>query len=207
MITKKGILVKCLVILNNIEYNNLGDTMDYLLLVNRDNVFDKTYIPSDMVNAGSNYKKNVLIKRKVLNMFNLMKLEALKFGYDIDIMSGYRSYSYQERIYNKLVRDKGLNYAFRYIAPAGASEHQSGLAIDIWVYRNGNCYIEHEISNFDEIRWLQDNAYRFGFILRYPQNKEDITGYNYEPWHFRYVGNMASYIFYNRLTLEEYKNL
>ena len=181
--------------------------MDYLSLVNRDNVLDKTYVPNDLVNADSNYKKDILIRKKVLDMFNLMKLEALRDGYEIDIMSGYRPYEYQAKIYDKLVRDKGLNYAFRYIAPAGASEHQSGLAIDICVYRNGKCYIEHEISNFKEIKWLHSNAHRFGFILRYPSNKEDITGYNYEPWHFRYVGNIASYIFYNNLTLEEYKNL
>lgn len=181
--------------------------MDYLLLVNRDNVLGKTYVPCDLVNAGSIYKKNILVMKKVLSMFNFMKLEALNCGYDIDIMSGYRSYHYQKIIYDRLVRNKGLNYAFRYIAPAGSSEHQSGLAIDICVYRGDSCYIEHEISNFKEIKWLHNNAHKFGFILRYPQGKEDITGYNYEPWHFRYVGNMAYYIFYNNLTLEEYKNL
>ena len=207
MIAKKGRLVKCLVRLKFNEYNNLGDVMDYLLLVNRNNILDKTYVPNDLVNANSIYKKNTLVRKKVLNMFNLMRLEALKYGYDIDIMSGYRSYSYQEKIYDRLVKDKGLNYAFRHIATAGSSEHQTGLAIDICVYRDDSCYIEHEVNSFIEIKWLYDNAHKFGFILRYPQGKEDITGYNYEPWHFRYVGNMASYIFYNNLTLEEYKNL
>ena len=132
-----------------------------------------------------------------------MQLDALNNGYYIDIMSGYRDYYYQEKIYNKLVNELGLNYAYRHIAPAGASEHQTGLAIDICVYRDNHCYIEHEIENFDEITWLHTNAHRFGFILRYPPNMEEVTGYNYEPWHFRYVGNMASYIYYNSLTLEE----
>ena len=177
--------------------------MDYLLLVNRDNLLDKTYIPSNLVDSKSIYKDNILVVDKVLDMFNLMKMEALKHGYDIDIMSGYRSYDYQDKIYNKLIRDKGFNYAFRHIAPAGASEHQSGLAIDICVYRGGKCYIEHEISEFEEINWLHKNAHKFGFILRYPEAMEEKTGYNYEPWHFRYVGNKASYLFYNDKILED----
>ena len=184
------------------EYNTLGDIMDYLLLVNRDNLLNKTYIPLDLVDSKSIYKDNILINSKVLRMFNLMRNDAKKYGYDIDIMSGYRTYEYQEKIYNKLVHDKGLNYAIRHIAPAGASEHQTGLAIDICIYRDEKCFIEHEISDFEEIKWLHKNAHRYGFILRYPYGMEDKTGYNYEPWHFRYVGNMASYIFYNDKVLD-----
>ena len=178
--------------------------MNYLILVNRKNPLDKTYIPMNLIDSNSKYKENMLIEKKANDMFILMKLEASMHGYDIDIMSGYRDFNYQDKIYNKLVLEKGLNYAYRYIAPAGASEHQTGLAIDICVYRNNHCYIEHEIEDFDEIKWLQANAHRFGYILRYPYDKEDDTGYNYEPWHFRYVGNVASYIYYNNLTLEEY---
>ncbi len=177
------------------------------MLVNRNNFLNRTYIPDDLVNAMSYYKSDILINRKVYKMFSLLRKEALKNNYHIDIMSGYRTYDYQEKIYNKLISEKGLNYAFRHIAPPGASEHQTALAIDICVYRNNRCYIEHDITNFKEIEWLHNNAYRFGFILRYPEGCEDITGYNYEPWHFRYVGNMASYFYYNDLTLEEYKNL
>ena len=189
------------------EYNILGDIMDYLLLVNRDNLLDKAYIPLDLVNAGSIYKDNILIVKKVHDMFNLMKMDALKLGYDIDIMSGYRAYDYQDKIYHKLIDEKGFNYAFRHIAPPGASEHQTGLAIDICVYRDGNCYIEHEISEFEEIKWLHNNCYKYGFILRYPDGMEEVTGYNYEPWHFRYVGNIASYIYFNGITFEKYKKL
>ena len=188
-----------------LEYNNVGDIMDYLMLVNRDRLLDKTYVPYDLINSGSIYKDNILINSKALKAFELMKLDALKKGYDIDIMSGYRSYDYQRKIYDKLIKEKGVNYAFRHIAPPGASEHQTGLAIDVCVYINGKCYIEHDISEFEEVVWLHKNAHRFGFILRYPKGTEDITGYDYEPWHLRYVGNMASYLFYNNLTLEELK--
>jgi len=178
--------------------------MNYLILINKDNFLDRTYIPNFLVDSNSNYKDDILVCDKVSKMFNSMKLFANENGYNIDIMSGYRSYNYQDKIYNKLINEKGFNYAFRYIAPPGASEHQSGLAIDICVYRDNNCYIEHEIEDFEEIKWVQNNAHRFGFILRYPSGCEDKTGYNYEAWHFRYVGNMASYLFFNNLTLEEY---
>ncbi len=178
--------------------------MNYLMLVNKNNKLDRTYIPSNLVCSESIYKDNILICDKVYRMFKIMKYFAKRQGYNIDIMSGYRTYDYQEKLYNKLVYDKGFNYAFRYIALPGASEHQTGLAIDICVYRDDKCYIEHEISDFDEMKWLRENAHKFGFILRYPFDKEDITSYNYEAWHFRYVGNMASYLYYNNLTLEEY---
>lgn len=178
--------------------------MDYLMLVNRDNFLDSNYVPVDLVNVNSKYKNDILIVDNVYQQFMLMKSDALRLGYHIDVMSGYRNYNYQEKIYNKLINDKGLNYALRYIAPAGASEHQTGLAIDICVYRDNKCYIEHEISEFEEVKWLHRNAHRYGFILRYPNEKEDITGYNYEPWHFRYIGNLASYLYYNNLVLEEY---
>ena len=177
--------------------------MNYLILVNKEHELDRTYIPSNLVNSNSSYKDGILVCEKVFRMFEIMKYFALKKGYKIDIMSGYRTYDYQEKIYNKLIFQTGFNYAFRYIAKPGCSEHQTGLAIDICVYKNDKCYIEHEISDFEEIKWLHKNAHRFGFILRYPPDKEDKTGYNYEPWHFRYVGNMANYLYYNDLTLEE----
>jgi D-alanyl-D-alanine carboxypeptidase len=178
--------------------------MNYLILINRNNTLDKNYIPKYLTDTCSKYKKGIKVVDKVNDMFLLMKLEALKYGYDIDIMSGYRDYDYQVKLYNKLIKDKGFNYAYRIIAPPGASEHQTGLAIDICVYRYDKCYVEHELNDFDEISWIIKNAHRFGFILRYPKGKEDITGYSYEPWHFRYVGNMASYLYFNNLTLEEY---
>ena len=175
------------------------------MLVNKNNFLDKTYIPEDLVDSESKYKNNVMICNKVLEMFNLMKKDALDKGYLIDIMSGYRCYEYQDKIYNKLVAEKGLNYAFRYIAKAGASEHQTGLAIDICVYRDNKCYIEHEIVDFEEIKWVMENAYKYGFILRFTKANAYITGFRSEPWHYRYVGKkVAKYIYDNNISLEEY---
>ena len=115
--------------------------MNYLLLVNRDNLLDKTYVPDDLIDADSMYRDNILVRKKANIMFNLLKKEALKHGFEIDAMSGYRDYSYQEKLYHKLIKEKGFNYAFRHIAPPGASEHQTGLAIDLCVYHQGKCYI------------------------------------------------------------------
>ena len=181
--------------------------MDYLILVNRSNLLPKDYVPEDLIDASSSYKKGIKVVSKVLEMFNLMKEEALKHNYHIDIMSAYRSYKYQNKIYQKLIAEKGFNYAFRHIAPPGASEHQTGLAIDICVYRDNKCYIEKDIAEYDEIKWLHKNIYRYGFILRYPEGKEAITGYDYEPWHIRYIGDKARYLYTHNLTLEEYKKL
>lgn len=181
--------------------------MDYEMLVNKDNALDRTYIPLDLVDAGSYYKDGILVNKKVLEQFNLMKLDAYKLGYNIDIMSGYRDYMYQDKIYNKLLIERGFAYTFRSVARAGCSEHQTGLAIDICVYRDDKCYVEREVEDMEEINWVIDNCYKYGFILRYPKGMEDKTGYNYEPWHFRYVGDIAKYLYKNNILLEDYTKI
>ena len=115
--------------------------------------------------------------------------------------SAYRSYKDQVKIFKDSIKDKGLNYTKNYVAKPGKSEHQSGIAIDI---TNESRSMS---KTSKEAQWLSSNAYRFGFILRYPEGKESITGYNYEPWHVRYVGkDVAKYIYDNNITLEEYLN-
>ena len=181
--------------------------MDYSILVNKDNPLPRAHIPNFLVDAESKYKEGILIDGKVKEAFNNMKNDALKYNYHIDIESGYRDYDYQEKIYNKLLDEKGFTYTITRVAMPGRSEHQTGLAIDFCIYKDGKCYIEHEIEDMLETKWIHQNLHRYGFILRYPEDKEDITKYSYEPWHIRYVGNIATYIYNNNLTLEEYKNL
>ena len=178
--------------------------MDYNILVNKDNPLPRAHIPNNLVDAESKYKEKILVDKEVKIAFDRLKNEGLKYNYHIDIESGYRDFDYQEKIYNKLLNEKGLAYTFRSIAKPGCSEHQTGLAIDICIYKDNKCYIEHELEDLEEIKWLIDNSYKYGFILRYPRNMEDKTGYNYEPWHFRYVGDLAKYLYENNMLLEDY---
>lgn len=178
--------------------------MDYNILVNKDNPLSRANIPNNLVDAESKYKDNIKIDKKVKEEFDKLKKLALTKGYHIDIESGYRDYDYQEKIYNKLLEEKGFAYAITRIAEPGKSEHQTGLAIDFCVYRENNCYIEYDIKDFEETKWVHENAHKFGFILRYPEGKEDITKYSYEPWHIRYVGDLASLLYKKKITLEEY---
>lgn len=178
--------------------------MDYKILVNKDNPLPRAHIPNNLVDTESKYKDNILIDKKVKEAFNLLKIEALKYDYHIDIESGYRTFDYQEKIYNKLLEEKGFTYAVTRIAEPGKSEHQTGLAIDFCIYKEGKCYIEHDLKELPETKWIHQNAHLYGFIIRYPEGKEDITKYSYEPWHLRYVGSLADTLYNQNLTLEEY---
>lgn len=178
--------------------------MDYNILVNKDNPLPRAYIPNNLVDSQSKYKGNILIDKNAKEAFDNLKKEAQKHNYFIDIESGYRPYNYQEKLYNKLVEEKGFAYAITRVAEPGKSEHQTGLAIDFCVYRADKCYIEHDIKDLEETKWIHQNAHKYGFILRYPEGKEDITKYNYEPWHLRYVKDISKEIYNKKITLEEY---
>ena len=136
---------------------------------------------------------------KFLENFNKMKEDAKKEGINISIISGFRTYNYQKNLYNKYVNQDGKALADTYSARPGHSEHQTGLAADI----NS---LQQSFEFTKEGAWLNNNSYKYGFILRYPKGKEDITGYMFEPWHFRYVGDIAKDIYNNGswITLEEY---
>jgi len=184
--------------------------MNLEMLVNKENLLSKDYIPEDMViinePTGSKIDKTYVnqLNKEAYLQFKKMQLVAKENGYEIFIDSSYRSYEYQERVFNATALEKGLDHALKYVAPPGGSEHQTGLAFDVIFRRDGEM-IEEQNETDPEIEWLFANAYKFGFILRYPKGKEDITGYNFEPWHFRYVGlELAKEITENNLTLEEY---
>ena len=180
--------------------------MDYEMLVNKDNLLHESFVPEDLVLVDSEYKNNIYLERKCYEQFLKMKNDLKKINYHIDVMSGYRDYKCQEKIYNKLLNEKGFNYTFRKVAMPGASEHQTGLAIDFCVYEDDKCYIEDEIKDKKASYWVHNNCFKYGFIVRYPEGKEEITKYDYEPWHLRYVGSIASYLYTKKITLEEYKN-
>lgn len=155
-------------------------------------VVNKTYsLPDDYGNGLTSTTTNAFYKMQAAS-----KLENL----NIYLSSGFRSYSTQDRIYNNYVARDGKMAADTYSARPGYSEHQSGLAFDV-------NQINDTFNDSAEAKWLANNCYKYGFILRYPKGKEDITGYKYESWHFRYVGVELATKLYNNgnwITLEEY---
>ena len=172
------------------------------VLVNKFYYLDNNYIPQNLENIDSKYSAS---GRKLVNVarisFEFLAKKAKEEGYNIRAVSTYRSYDYQTSLYNNYVKQDGVENADKYSARAGFSEHQTGLAVDVDnVTSNFNNF-----ENTEEYKWMLENAYKYGFILRYPKGKEDITGYIYEPWHYRYVGiEIASFINQNNITYEEY---
>ena len=154
---------------------------------------NKTYsLPSDY-NPGVDSTANAAL--------NEMIAAAAKEGINLWIASGFRSYSRQETLYNNYVARDGKAAADRYSARPGYSEHQTGLAFDL----NS---LEQSFGETKEGKWIAENCWKYGFILRYPQNKEAQTGYMYEPWHVRYLGkDIAEKIYKSGLCLEEYLNI
>jgi D-alanyl-D-alanine carboxypeptidase len=130
--------------------------------------------------------------------FASMQAEAATLGLDLYISSGFRSYGAQESIYNRYVANDGQAEADRYSARPGHSEHQSGLTFDLNT-------IDEAFAYTPAGEWVRDNAHRFGFVIRYPPGKEAITGYIWEPWHLRYLGEaVATELYTTGLSLEEY---
>lgn len=141
----------------------------------------------------------------IQNMNNMFDDFAGIYGYtDVMVACAYRSYSLQVELYNEEVDQRGDREAEQWVAPPGFSEHQSGYAFDLNLsIENGVGGIKYDGKGI--YSWINQNSYKYGFILRYLEGKEQITGYAYEPWHFRYVGEAhASYIMKNMITLEEY---
>ncbi len=130
--------------------------------------------------------------------FEEMAAAAKEDGISLWTASGYRSYDYQQGLYDKYVKEYGQTEADRFSARAGHSEHQTGLAFDLNI-------IDDSFAGTPEAEWIEEHCYEYGFILRYPEGKEDITGYQYEPWHVRYLGKeTAKKVYESGLTLEEY---
>lgn len=177
---------------------DLGDA----ILVNKYYSLPKAYAPKNIVNVASSYgfSGNQSID-KVYNAFKEMADAAKNDGITLIINSGYRSYKDQENVYNDYKSSKGEEYADGIAARPDYSEHQSGLALDIITYG----YNGKNFDTSDAFAWLDKNADKYGFILRYPKGKENITGYDYEAWHYRYLGkDLAQKVKKSGLTYDEY---
>lgn len=180
---------------------NSDVSKDILMLVNKYYRLNEDYVPN-VVNISSTYAYSGNYAREdVLSAFISMRNDCLDAtGKKLIVNSSYRSYSDQDEVWSERKNRKGIEQADSYAARPGHSEHQSGLALDIVEYNNPNDFEETE-----SFKWMQENAHKYGFILRYPSDAEDITGYSYESWHYRFVGvDVATKVHNESITYDEY---
>ncbi|HZG83666.1 M15 family metallopeptidase [Paenibacillus sp.] len=192
----------------SLRFANERTAADIAVVVNREHPLPPNYAPDDLTEPdipfafdGAHEKR--LLREPAARAAEQLFDAAKRDGVRLVGVSGYRSFETQQALFAFNVRTKGRDHAERYSAVAGASEHQTGLALDVSARSVGNRLVP-AFAATKEGRWLADNAYKFGFVIRYPRDKEDITGYAYEPWHIRYVGRDAALTAYAYdLTLEE----
>jgi zinc D-Ala-D-Ala carboxypeptidase len=167
-----------------------GKYVDGVLIVNKIHGLPSSYNPG--VNAIAQHGVNAMIA------------DAKRQGVSLNAFSAYRSYSYQAQLYSNYTKKYGKARADRFSARPGHSEHQTGLAFDFGG-KDRSHWLEESFASTKEGKWLYANAHKYGFILRYHKGKESITGYMYEPWHYRYVGrNVSTKVKTSGKTLEEY---
>ena len=183
------------------------DFKQYITLANRTHLLDGSYTPNDLVNVTvkrASGAGHMQLRQAASDALTAMFEAASEAGYTLYLKSAYRSYQTQKTMYNnrleKMGRDDGL------VSYPGASDHQTGLGADIlnyaWTQKDG---MNKEFAKTEEAQWMEANCQEFGFVLRYMEDKEEITAIKFEPWHFRYVGKeVAVYMMENHLSLEEF---
>lgn len=196
------------------QYMNPEDSTPYLLLVNKETTIDENFVPENLTDVkdtrtdGRETQKMVLCAEKALEA---MFIELRAEGYtDLSVTSAYRSFERQSQLFNSYInqemqsglsREDATKKVLTYSAAPGTSEHQSGLCCDM----HNLPAADQAFANKDAYKWLKENCWKFGFIIRFPEDKEDITGYEFEPWHYRFVGRYsAEKIHENGMCLEEY---
>ncbi len=191
---------------------SINEATSLWVVVNKGRVLLSTYAPANLVVPdvslyyGSSSNDSHLRKDAAAALGALFAV-AKGQGYNLKLFSGYRSYGEQASVYGGFVKSQGQSYADTSSARAGYSEHQTGLAADISTTK-GICELEQCFGNVPEGQWLAANSYKYGFIVRYQKGKENLTGYEYEPWHLRYVGtDLATEIRKSDLTLEQFFGL
>lgn len=177
--------------------------VDGNIIVNKTYNLPSDYVPNDPYEQITGNRGINNINKEVMEAFKLMQSDATSIGLNIYISSGYRGYTNQESLYNNYVTQDGKEAADTYSARPGYSEHQSGMCFDLNT-------IDDSFANTSEGKWVNENAYLYGFIIRYPKGKEEETGYRYESWHLRYIGKDLAKKLYNNgdwITVEEYYGL
>ncbi|MGI8383732.1 D-alanyl-D-alanine carboxypeptidase family protein [Robertmurraya sp. P23] len=188
----------------------IQNPLNVLALVNKMFALPESYNPTDLVKPNVSFSfgdqtiEKSLMRQEAAIALEKMFAEAKASGIELYAVSGYRSYDRQQILFDAEVKKSGEEMAAQVVAVPGNSEHQSGLAMDISA-KSANLGLTESFGETNEGKWLAANAHKYGFILRYPKGKETITGYQYEPWHFRFVGvDAAQTIFEKNITLEEY---
>ena len=172
-------------------------------IVNKYYKLPSNFTPNDLVSIDSKYKKSSYdykLRKEAAKALYKMIDTASNDGISLWVVSAYRTESTQKSLFNNSVKNDGMAHALIYSAKPGHSEHQLGLAVDLNLASS-----KAHFENSKEYAWLKQNSYKYGFIERYPKGKEFITGYGFEPWHYRYLGiDLATNVYLEGVTYEEY---
>ena len=191
------------------EVNTIATPQTPYVMVNKLNKLPEDFIPEELIEpavpfsfSGSDPKK--LLQKKAGNAAEKLFQGAEAANLSLYAVSGYRSYERQAQVFKAETDKLGLELALKTSALPGHSEHQTGLALDVST-PSVNFELEAVFATTPESAWLNENAHYYGFVIRYPLDKVEVTGYTYEPWHIRYLGvALATHLYENNLTLEEY---
>lgn len=181
-------------------------------IVNKTRPLPEGYTPPDLIVPAVKLRlgedaEQMKISKQVENGLLEMFAAAEKQSITLVFGSGFRSFELQKQFYDSYVAQDGQEAADRYSARPGTSEHQTGLSFDA-TNIDEKCHLEVCFAETPEGKWIKDNSYKYGFIVRYPDGKENITGYQYEPWHLRYVGKeLSAELYKSGLTMEEFFGL
>lgn len=191
---------------------NTSDPSSIWVVVNKQHPLNpKTYVPAKLAVPNIPLRGNITGDEQQVSATMAPALEqmvdaAKNDGITLNLQSGYRSYNFQVNLYNSYVKNDGQTQADQESARPGYSEHQTGLAADLGGVTNPGCNVSQCFADTAEGKWLAAHAYLYGFIIRYPEGKQAITGYEYEPWHVRYIGAELSQEMHKQgiITLEEF---
>ena len=196
---------------NKSQYS-VNDPSSIWVVVNKGRVLPKDYAPTglgapDATLSEAASAENMQLRPDAQEAVEKLAMAAKSDGLNLMIVSGYRSFATQQAVYSGYVSSQGSDYANATSAQPGHSEHQTGLAVDLGA-ASRICQLEPCFGDMAEGRWLATNAFKYGFIIRYQKNKNNLTGYNYEPWHIRYIGtDLATNLNNTGQTLEQFFGL
>ena len=200
-----GLVISCILVLTTACVKK---GIDYLVLVNKQNKLPENWEEIvELKEVTNSLNETYQVEKEASVQFEKLRKALLNEGIVIELDSTYRSVKRQQEIWDQFEKDKGIEYARQYVAVPGYSEHHTGLAIDIKLVKDGNVIDDNDdmIAESEIFAKIHEKLADYGFILRYLEGKDDITGYSYEPWHYRYVGKSVAYIIKKEgITFDEY---